>query len=335
MFTKNKCEDRDEKNNLKLTVIVPTYNVEDYISRCLDSLLNQDDIEIEIIVVNDGSTDNTHKIINEYQKKYDNIKIINENNQGLYKAKTNGIGFATYDFITFCDPDDYIDANFYAPILNRMIENEADIIQFGYRRIKDEKTIWSYIPKEEVMDGKEATRRMLETTNFAHSNWCKIYHKKVLENVAFDEDIRCDDEDVLIHVKVLPHVTKVCSVSDVGYNYVIRRGSIVDTGTGIRGINILRTDQIIYNYAKANLSKELVKSVAYDYCAKLAYWYNKCYLLNERKQGDKVLSDFYKVLKNNHLFLYFPKGCSIKRVSMISLLALNPTVCRQLFSKIV
>ena len=83
MFTKNKCEDRDEKNNLKLTVIVPTYNVEDYISRCLDSLLNQDDIEIEIIVVNDGSTDNTHKIINEYQKKYDNIKIINENNQGL------------------------------------------------------------------------------------------------------------------------------------------------------------------------------------------------------------------------------------------------------------
>ena len=101
------------ENNIKVSIIVPVYNVEKYLAQCLDSLINQTLKEIEIICVNDGSKDNSAKILTAYAQKYVRIKIINQTNQGLSAARNNGISVATGEYIGFVDSDDWVDIDFY------------------------------------------------------------------------------------------------------------------------------------------------------------------------------------------------------------------------------
>ena len=112
---------------VKVSVIVPAYNVEGYINDCLESLVNQTLKEIEIIVVNDGSTDRTSEIISKFSAKDSRMKIINQENQGLSAARNNGMQQATGEYIGFVDSDDYIDLDFYEKLYEAAKTNDADI----------------------------------------------------------------------------------------------------------------------------------------------------------------------------------------------------------------
>lgn len=101
----------DGGNKMKFSVIVPVYNVQEFLPMCLDSLVNQKNESYEIILVNDGSTDNSRKICEEYQNKYENIRIINKTNGGLSDARNTGLDVASGEYIVFVDSDDYIDLN--------------------------------------------------------------------------------------------------------------------------------------------------------------------------------------------------------------------------------
>lgn len=128
----------------KFSIIVPVYNVEKYLPKCLDSLVNQTYKNIEIICINDGSTDNSLAILNEYAQKDIRIKIINQENQGVSVARNNGIDNATGDYILFVDADDYIDIN-TCNIISKHIETvNADVISFQFDVITTNKIIHSY-----------------------------------------------------------------------------------------------------------------------------------------------------------------------------------------------
>ena len=111
----------------KVSVIIPVFNTEKYIKKCLESLINQTLIDIEIIVVNDGSTDSTMEIVEFYQKKDSRIKILNQTNQKQGTARNNGLKIATGDYIGFVDSDDWIDLNYYEKLYNAALKYDFDI----------------------------------------------------------------------------------------------------------------------------------------------------------------------------------------------------------------
>lgn len=114
------------ENQIKLTVIIPCYNVEKYLRQCLDSVINQTLKEIEIICVNDGSTDRTQKILEEYSKKDDRILVINKPNGGLSSARNAGMEKMQGEYIAFLDSDDWVDLEFYEKLYNAAKTNNAD-----------------------------------------------------------------------------------------------------------------------------------------------------------------------------------------------------------------
>ena len=115
----------------KVSVIVPVYNVEKYIDKCLKSLVNQTLSDIEIIVVNDGSTDNSETIIKQYLEKYQNkIKYVIKQNGGLSDARNYGMKFATGEYIAFLDSDDYVDNTIYEKMYNKATEEQCDFVEY-------------------------------------------------------------------------------------------------------------------------------------------------------------------------------------------------------------
>ena len=121
----------------KISVIIPIYNVEDYLPQCLDSVIHQTHENLEIILVNDGSTDSCTKICDEYAAKDNRIKIINQENGGLSVARNTGIRTATGDYIAFIDSDDWIVPNFCEILLITALENNAEMVECGFTKFEN------------------------------------------------------------------------------------------------------------------------------------------------------------------------------------------------------
>ena len=163
----------------KISVIIPVYNVETLLKRCLDSVLKQTLSDIEIICVNDGSTDNSRLILEEY-KKYENIKIISQKNSGLSVARNTGLENASAGYVAFLDSDDFIDNDFYEKLYNNITEHDADIACASIIRENDKK-------KSCLIDYKQFkiaknTKEMFLLADCPRHNfvWNKLYRKDFL-----------------------------------------------------------------------------------------------------------------------------------------------------------
>ena len=222
---------------VKISVIVPIYNVEKYLRKCLDSLVNQTLKDIEIICINDGTKDNSVEIIDEYVKKYSNILLINQENQGLGMARNNAMKYAKGDYIAFVDSDDWIDLDMYEVLYNKAIKTNADIVECDYRMVFENSTKvknrtlfgslhtwkkfpiacgkifdWKYV-KDDIFDG---LRCMV---------WNRLYKRSLIfdNNLTFP-DGKCEDYpfslDAVLSAKSIVYCHKTL------YNYLIRFGSL-------------------------------------------------------------------------------------------------------------
>lgn len=168
----------------KLSVIVPVYNVEKYLSRCIDSILNQTYKKIEIILIDDGSTDNSSEICDIYAQRYDNVVVVHKANGGVSSARNMGLDTAKGDYITFIDADDYISENLYQDIIEKINELNADIAVCSVYR--------------NDVDGILLTQNYAEVTDnmmlkimsgFGEWIWNKIYKKELIGNLRFDTEL--------------------------------------------------------------------------------------------------------------------------------------------------
>lgn len=210
----------------KFSLIIPAYNVEKYIKKCLDSVLNQTYNNYEIIIINDGSTDNTSKILESY-KSNKKIKIINQENKGLSNARNTGVSNAKGDYILFIDSDDFIEKELLE-ILNKTI-NDEDLVRFQIR-ILDEtnKIIKEY--KEETfnnLNGIEAFNK-LSKYNLVELAVCYAYKKDTFlkNNYKFEEKTYHEDFGLIPYIIISSK--KVTSINYIGYNYLQRKNSIMN-----------------------------------------------------------------------------------------------------------
>lgn len=216
----------------KVSVIVPVYNQEKYIKRCLDSLVNQTLQDIEIICVNDGSTDSSANILAEYSEKDSRVKIINQVNSGLSEARNVGIKEAVGEYIGLVDSDDYVDLDFFEHLYNSAITNNCDIACGNIIRENNKKKREPFInyDKEYVVSTIKDKYVITKVPNHCYV-WNKIYKRDALisSGVTFIRGITY--EDMPFTADILEKLGNLVCVPKVFYHYWINDKSIVKTPT--------------------------------------------------------------------------------------------------------
>lgn len=222
-----------------VSIIIPVYNVEAYLEECLDSVVNQTYKNIEVIAVNDGSTDSSPEILNRYKEKYGNIKVINQRNSGPSGARNRGIAEATGKYIYFLDSDDYILPETVENIIGKMEKYELDLVRFGAQPFYEDKSVkivrnhydYSKVFQEEKIYNKyEFLRASIK--GFAASPWSYIVKAEVLEkhNLQFKPGLLHEDE--LFTLKLFLYINRAMYDPNLYYMRRYRSGSIM---TSIKG----------------------------------------------------------------------------------------------------
>lgn len=209
----------------KISVIVPVYNLEEEISKCILSLLLQKFSDFEVIAIDDGSTDNSLSILKELSKKWgEKLEVFHRKNHGLSSSRNFGIKKAKGDFIAFVDGDDFVDPDFLGKLYQSIKESNSDIAVSGFTEFFDEKTR-DFSQKRKVLTGVEATRKLLrEQENLDILSWNKLYKKELFRGISFPE--KRNHEDNLTTYKLYYKAEKVSYIESPLYNYVRRENSI-------------------------------------------------------------------------------------------------------------
>lgn len=294
-----------------ISVIVPAYNSEQYLKNCLDSLVNQTKKEIEIIAVNDGSTDNTLKILKDYEKMYPTlIKVISQNNQGLSTTRNMGIKHAVGKYVAFVDSDDEIEFDLLEKVWKKIEEYEYDIVAFDVKWIYPDKEIISpsLVKNSNVGITIEEKKDLLININVMACN--KVYKRKLFddENLLFVPNTWF--EDVLLTYKMIPSVRSIAKIDYPGYRYFQRENSITYTYSErlneIHGV----MDKIMAYYKENKIFEEYKDELEYifirysfaTYIKRLAKAKNKKKFDEGYNLVKKRVSESFPNYKNNKYF---------------------------------
>lgn len=243
---------------MKVSVIVPVYNVEKYLKKCMDSLVSQTLKDIEIIAINDGSTDSSLEILNDYKKDHDNIKVLTKENGGLSDARNYGIPYATGEYIAFLDSDDYVDSSIYEKMYNKAKENDADYVECDF--------IWEY-PNESRIDTGIRYENKLEMFTYGRVvAWNKLIRSEIIKedkSLRFPFGMRY--EDVGFFYKLIPKIEKFAFVEESLIHYVQREDSLVKEQNE-RTLDIIKVLNGVLQYYELNgLYEEYKTAIEYTY----------------------------------------------------------------------
>lgn len=202
-----------------ISVIVPAYNVEKYIKTCLDSLINQTYSNFEIIVVNDGSTDQTEEILRSYQSN-PKFRIYSQENGGLSAARNQGLKLANGELVCFVDSDDSVKSDYLEKLVAPFIEDvDVDITVCGYQE-KFENSVINHVLKSQKITGRKATEDLLiKQQDFNVLAWNKLYRKSLFSDYKIEYPVRQIHEDNLTTYKLFFHAQKIVYISDELYVY--------------------------------------------------------------------------------------------------------------------
>lgn len=209
-----------------ISVIVPVYNVEPYLKRCLSSILAQTYRNLEIICVNDGSTDNSLDILNEFAEKDSRIKVLSQANSGVSTARNAGIDQAHGEYITFVDSDDTVQESMYTTLMALFDEEEIDIVHCGYRRVDPDGSIKDVTGtgKCVIQSSTEALECLITGKLFVGSLCNKIYKIELFQDIRLDPTIRIN-EDILANIHLFLKARKSCFIDLPLYVVYSRNGS--------------------------------------------------------------------------------------------------------------
>lgn len=221
------------KNDVLISVIVPVYNVERYLNRCVDSLINQTYKNLEIILVDDGSTDNSPQICDDYENRYESVKVIHKKNGGLSSARNAGIKQANGDYIGFVDSDDWVEADIYRTCKEMMQKYNCDIVDFKVEFASDEGMSEKINSIESValVKGSDIIYDYLyrgQTDKAPFSVCRKLYRRKLFDGISFPEGKI--NEDIVTNYKVLENADSILYINKVGYYYFQKNEKSITSG---------------------------------------------------------------------------------------------------------
>lgn len=248
-----------------ISVVVPVYNMEKLIDKCLKSLLNQSVKDYEVILVDDGSTDKSAAICDQYATRYlEFIRVIHKANGGLSSARNAGIEHARGEYVIFPDPDDWLEENYIEAFLSAQEESRADLVCLGYWIECDHKTIPFGLETEVLMDGMQAQRALLISPKMSGFAWNKIYRLDVIRNngLKFEDDVGTT-EDLDFAYRYLKFCNKVYfNPSTRVYHYYQREGAATHSKFSYKKVDSIRAyekiikdthDEVLKHAAEENI----------------------------------------------------------------------------------
>lgn len=214
-----------------ISVIVPVYNVEYYLDKCISSICKQTYTNLEIILVDDGSTDSSSVLCDKWEHKDNRIKVIHKENGGLSSARNAGIEIAKGEYVGFVDSDDFVDSNMYKCLLNNAIDNNADISICSYTFVNDDGSVISKeYSKSPIVSGNYSNLQALSM--LSKKNWQfyvtavnKLYKRELFESIRFPEG-RLNEDQFVVH-QLFYKSSLITMTSDSLYYYVQRHNSIM------------------------------------------------------------------------------------------------------------
>ncbi len=277
----------------KVSVIVPIYNVEKYLEKCINSLLSQTLEDIQIILVNDGSKDNSGTIAKKYaERNKDKVIYVEKENGGLSDARNYGLKYATGDFVAFLDSDDYIEKNAYEEMYNKAIEENADYVECDF--------IWEY-PNKAKIDKQYKYQNKKEMLSFVRVvAWNKLIKRSLIieHNLEFPKGLRY--EDVEFTYKLIPYINKFAYVDKPFIHYIQREGSIANVQNERTAEIFTVLDEVIEFYKKNNIYEEYKEELEYNYaryllCSSL----KRMCKIKDKKTRKELLQKTWKKLNCN------------------------------------
>lgn len=302
-----------------VSVIIPVYNVEQYVGRCIESVVNQTYKDIEIILVDDGSTDRSGKICDDYRDKDKRIKVIHKANGGLSDARNAGVKSFKGDYVTFIDSDDYISTQFIEDMLGVMKKEQAELIQCDL--IEGSADSYNF-PKDGGYDVYDR-HSVFETNETKITAWGKIYSRRLVENHLFPKGRRNEDE--FYTYKCLYASGKTVLLHRKLYYYFKRPGSIMHSHSEALNLDVIDAFIERQDYFKEKGEKRLYDITVKEKCIREAMMYVKAKnctdAREERRKLKKMFDDDFSSIRNEKfntvekifltMFFHFPQTADI------------------------
>lgn len=271
----------------KVSIIVPVYNVEKYLPKCLDSLVNQTFKDIEIICVNDDSPDNSIDILNEYAQKDDRVKVVTKENGGLFSARHEGMKYINGEYVFFVDSDDWVSFSLVEKCLNAAKDENPDVVVFGAFSVREKsgKIHCKRGGYDYAKIPKNFNRKNI--FNYPPTAWCKMYKTEFLKehNIRFQEIKNGEDQLFFVHSMLC--ADKIRKVNENLYYYIkSRAGAItaVNKKTSLSPVmNLYAIDKLLDSL---NIDEEYKKFILSKYFKKALSWYAKA--------SDEISDEFYE-----------------------------------------
>lgn len=281
---------------MKISIIIPVYNCEEFISACIESILKQTWKDYEIIIVNDGSTDLSGKICDEFAQRDNRITVIHQKNQGVSYARNIGLKYATGEVISFVDGDDTLEPEMYEILIEAMQKYNADISHCGYKHIfEDEIRLVHDTKRIIIQERQEAIACLIGGRIFNGGLWNKIFRKELLEGIFFKDNLKIN-EDILFNFEAFNKTLKTVFVDYALYNYIARVNSsaVFKTPDEKKIQDACEVSKIIYEELKGG---ELEDIAAERYIRSLSGYYQYC-MRNDKEKCNNIASAILNISNN-------------------------------------
>ena len=284
----------------KVSVVVPIYNVEQYLEKCIDSIINQTHNDLEIILVDDGSTDSSPSICDKWKEKDNRVVVIHKQNGGLSDARNAGMEKATGKYIMFEDSDDWLDLDIIKKSVERIEKDNSDLVIFGYKKVDEKgKDLGIFTFGNETYTNEEMSsqlhKRILEMS-FGYA-WNKLYRLSILKKEGLRNDGSIiDREDLFFNLCLFKYVERISYLDSIGYNYLQRNDSLLHNADLKRLNNVNKFyDNIIREEWSIGVYEKKIKNMIFlhylsDAFIKNIIWNNQL----SKKEKIKKMNDIIK-----------------------------------------
>lgn len=280
--------------NVELSVVIPAYNAAGTIEKCLDTIINQNIKDMEIIVINDGSADGTLELLKQYKMRHSNVRVASAaQNRGVSHARNIGLRIARGRYITFVDADDYLEADMYRAMLCVMERYDADIVECSCRKVKPDGRILAETHlKRQIIEGDKCLEHYLRQKDVQNYMVNKLYKRKFFERKRFLA--LKFSEDYCMNVLVHGEVHRKVILPDVYYNYVIHDKSACGGRAGLDRYDGVKAGRWILDHVKTAKSKHYIATYICRFC-----------ISNAACMSGKLKSRFIQLVKKDYIYALF------------------------------
>ena len=315
----------------KISIIVPVYNVEQYLERCVESILKQTMTNFELILINDGSSDNSGQVCDELAKRDSRIVVYHKENGGLSDARNYGIDKATSDYVGFVDSDDFVDEDMYEILLSNLLKYDSEISFCRLNDVYNDEIIKDNTGNNPyLMNSEQAIKMILEAKIFSVTAVNKLYKKSLFDQIRFEKGKIA--EDAFIMVDLLSRCEKIAATEAKKYYYMHRENSITTQKFTPKFLNVIEA------YEKnAKIISEKYPNLKYQADTRIcwAYFYVLDRLLKDEEYKDgKLEIELIQYLKKNKRFILNNSLFNSKRKLSFVALLINKNLYKAILKKV-